>query len=155
MIKRFQQLDQGTIKQGPRDIWLLEGNDEKTKRAFAQTLAKTFLNQEKKLVILDGLFCNIEQMAYLHQRLKKNPFQIIYIENYSYLSQEMAYIFKEIIEQGEVRIQNQTFDFSSSIILADAVKQQRKMMGFVPVSEIPSISSFHFNMDKSQSSKVM
>ncbi len=130
LLDRLKRMDQGHLSEGPRDVWLLNGPQEESKRQLAQTLAKLFLNQEKALTVLDGLMMSGSTLVYLAQQLKKNPFQILYVENYDQMSGEMEHCWDQIIHQGHLQFQEQTLDFSFSLILLDVRKAQRSV-GFV------------------------
>ncbi len=142
LLDRLQIMDKDKNHQGPKDIWYLVSEDEKQKRQFSKLIAKTFLNLETELILIDGETCDLQQIDVILQKLKKNPFQIIYIENYQSLSGQIQYIVKEMLEQGRMLIQDQNCDASFCLFLIDSNPNPTKHLGFL--KSVQQESENHF-----------
>lgn len=154
IVERFRYLDEAPNKEGPKDVWLLQGENKEEKRQLAQSLARIFLNQSRELIVLDGPFMGSATLNYLAGKLKKNPFQILYLENYDLLSREMSHLFETVFDQGILQIQESALDFSFSLLLLDSSTQAHRTLGFVQEQKQSQSNLFTVDLRQNSAGKV-
>lgn len=153
IMQRLDWIDQKSISKGPRDVWLLGGDELLVKRQLAEELARIYLNQEKALTVLDGPLVSANNLLYLSQCLKKNPFLIVYLENFDQMSHEMIHLFQTVFQQGTLQVQEMTLDFSFSLILVDTHQKKHRSVGFVQAQE--KGENQLFTLDLNQAGKLV
>ncbi len=154
IMNRFNTLDKHKLKNKPFDVWYLSGENSSTKRKVAEMLAKIFLNHEKELTLFDGALINMNNMVYLHQKCKKNPFQIIYIENYDKMSTTMMDLFQTIFHQGQLQCQDFNLNLTYSFFLIDKYEKKSKALGFILSDKKEINDQFCLDLSSSFTSKV-
>lgn len=137
MTQRLEQIDQRKMT-GPMDVWTLQGQ---SREKLAQTLAEIFLKEKSRLIVLEPFMRWDEILTMFYERLKKQPFQMIYLEKELFLSKNENNWIHEILEKGEIYIADRRVDFRFCLFLVGQ-KETMRSVGFNPRLRLDSSEEF-------------
>lgn len=153
ILLRMEKID-AEKKKSPVDVWCILGKNKEDKLKLAKSLSEIYFNYQSELVILDALTLNQNSFLYLKEKIKKAPFQLIYVENFDDLSIQNQHIFDQILHHGKIQWMELELDLSNCLFLLDH-RPLTRSLGFIQHQKNENEDYFNFTIEQMNVEKCL